>query len=149
MKSLMPKAAFAGLPMGAVARGVGMAALVVLSLALSGCASWQHSGINYPVSITWHDSSWCVPWELKAVLRRVSQRYGAVTVHSTHRWWLENWLKGGKARSFHLTCRAVDFSVRGDPPGVLNYLKSQKAVGGYARYPQRFYHIDNGARRTW
>lgn len=131
------------------ARSAALAALMSLSLALSGCATGKFGGINYPVSINWKDSSWCVPWSLKIVLRKVSQRFGPVRVHSTHRWLLENWLKGGKPRSYHLLCRAVDFSVRGDPGGVLQYLRSQKAVGGYSRYPQGFYHIDNGPRRTW
>lgn len=123
-----------------------------LGLALSGCAlfpQWQKSGINYPVSVDWNDTRWCVPFRLKVVLRRVSERFGPVTVHSTHRWPIENRRKGGKPRSYHLTCRAVDFSVRGDPDGVMQYLVSQPAVGGYSRYPQRFYHIDTGRRRTW
>ena len=122
--------------------------LLALATALSACATL--GGTNrYPVSIKWNDSSWCVPWRLKTVLHRVSRRYGPVTVHSTHRWLIENWLKGGKPRSYHLTCRAVDFDVRGDPPGVLEFLKAQREVGGYARYPQGFYHIDTGPRRTW
>ena len=129
-----------------------LVAVLAFSLALASCApprSWRSSGINYPVSITWNDTSWCVPWRLKGVLRRVSQRFGPVTVHSTFRWWLENWLKGGKPHSYHLSCRAIDFSVRGDPKGVLPWLRAQPEVGGYARYPQGFYHIDNGPRRTW
>ncbi|GIL02647.1 MAG: hypothetical protein BroJett030_25460 [Alphaproteobacteria bacterium] len=131
------------------AGGMGVAAvLVAVALVLSGCASLRQGG-GYPVSVTWKDTSWCVPWRLKGVLRRVSRRYGPVTVHSTHRWWLENWIKGGKSRSYHLSCKAVDFSVRGDPAGVIDYLRSQKAVGGYSRYPQGFYHIDIGPRRTW
>ena len=143
----MPNARPANRRAGAHRRA--MALLLALTLALSGCASLRYNGINYPVSITWNDSSWCVPWGLKIVLRKVSQRFGPVRVHSTHRWLIENWRKGGKPRSYHLLCRAVDFSVRGDPPGVLDYIRAQKAVGGYSRYPQGFYHIDNGPRRTW
>ena len=127
-----------------------LALSLTLSLALTGCArlpGWDSN--RYPVSITWNDSSWCVPWRLKTVLRRVSQRFGPVTVHSTFRWWLENWVKGGKPRSYHLSCRAVDFAVRGDPPGVLAFIRAQREVGGYSRYPQGFYHIDTGPRRTW
>ena len=55
----------------------------------------------------------------------------------------------GKPRSFHLSCRATDFSVAGDAGGVLDYLRSLPEVGGYARYPQGFFHIDTGPRRTW
>ena len=118
---------------------------LVLSLAfvLNGCALFR------PVPITWNDTKWCVPLELKLVLRKVALKFGAVRIHSTHRWPLENKRKGGKPKSYHLKCRAVDFSVAGDPQGVLEFVKSQSAVGGYSRYPQGFYHIDNGPRRTW
>lgn len=127
---------------------VAMAMLVVVSTVLAGCAT--PGGANrYAVSIQWNDTAWCVPFRLKTVLRRISRRYGPVRVHSTHRWLIENWIKGGKPRSYHLACKAVDFSVRGDPPGVLTFLKAQREVGGYARYKQGFYHIDTGPRRTW
>ena len=127
-------------------------AICVLALALSSCAlfpTWRASQAYYPVSITWNDARWCVPPRLKLALRKVSGRFGPVTVHSTHRWPIENWLKGGKKRSYHLACRAVDFGIRGDPQGVLNFLVALPEVGGYSRYPQGFYHIDTGPRRTW
>ena len=130
----------------------GVAVLVILSFFLNGCAGtgfWRQSGINYPVSVTWNDTRWCVPWRLKRALRKVSQRFGPVTVYSTHRWPMENKRKGGKPKSFHLRCKATDFAVRGDPSGVLDYLISLPEVGGYSRYPQGFYHIDTGPRRTW
>ncbi|MEP3016668.1 MAG: D-Ala-D-Ala carboxypeptidase family metallohydrolase, partial [Hyphomicrobiales bacterium] len=95
------------------------------------------------------DSSWCVPRKLKKVLNKVAKRYGKVTVHSTKRWWLENWWKGGAKDSYHLNCQAVDFSVGGNPSSVLAFLKSQKAVGGYKHYSSGHYHIDTGPRRTW
>ena len=127
-----------------------VAALVIVSLTLSGCAkngSWR--GINYPVQISWNDTSWCVPLRLKIALHKVSRRFGPIRVHSTHRWLFENWRKGGKPRSYHLTCRAVDFSIKGDPSGVTRYLISLPEVGGYKRYSRGFYHIDTGPRRTW
>jgi len=124
-------------------------ALALLAVALAGCASLRETGASHPVSVTWNDTSWCVPWKLKTVLNKVSQRYGPVTVHSTHRWMFENWRKGGASRSYHLACKAVDFSVRGDPAGVMEYLISRPEVGGYSRYPKGFYHIDVGPRRTW
>lgn len=137
-------------------RGTGKATLRVaatmlaVALVLSGCASWKLSGINYPVQIDWNDTRWCVPLRLKLVLRKVSRRFGKVVVHSTHRWPFENRRKGGKPRSYHLTCRAVDFSVRGaDPQAVKKYLISRPEVGGYSYYRQGFFHIDTGPRRTW
>lgn len=117
--------------------------VTVLAIMLNGCALFR------PAQITWNDTRWCVPPRLKVVLRKIARKYGPVRVHSTHRWPLENKLKGGKPRSYHLTCRAVDFSVKGDPAGVLDFIKSSRRVGGYSRYPQGFYHIDTGPRRTW
>lgn len=124
--------------------------LLAAAIGLSGCANWKLSGINYPVRIQWNDTRWCVPLRLKIVLRAVSRRFGPIVVHSTHRWPLENRRKGGKPRSYHLTCRAVDFSVRGaDPRAVKRYLVSRPEVGGYSYYRQGFFHIDTGPRRTW
>ncbi len=122
--------------------------LVFAATVLSGCASLPGQS-NYRTSVTWNDSSWCVPWSLKRVLKRVSREYGPVTVYSTHRWPMENKLKGGKPKSYHLRCRAVDFAVSSHDGDLTHYLKSQPEVGGYSRYPQGFYHIDNGPRRTW
>jgi uncharacterized protein YcbK (DUF882 family) len=117
--------------------------IVIPALALNGCA------IFLPAQIDWNDTRWCVPPKLKYVLHKVARKYGPVSVHSTHRWPLENWRKGGKPKSYHLTCRAVDFSVRGDSQGVIYYLRGSRYVGGYSRYPQGIYHIDTGPRRTW
>ncbi|WP_153771736.1 D-Ala-D-Ala carboxypeptidase family metallohydrolase [Labrenzia sp. CE80] len=126
----------------------------VVSLALAGCGSvagvtgfgWMtgsHSAVAY------NDTAWCVPRKLKKVLNRVAKRYGSVQVHSTKRWWLENWWKGGAKDSYHLNCRAVDFSVRGSPSSVVAFLKAQPEVGGYKHYSSGHYHIDTGPRRTW
>jgi hypothetical protein len=126
--------------------------LVAIGGHLSGCATkshWRNAAINYPVDIQWKDTRWCVPLALRATLARVSQRFGTVTVYSTHRWPLENRKKGGKKKSYHLRCRAVDFAVAGDPASVVEYLTRQKEVGGYRHYRQGFFHIDNGPRRTW
>lgn len=116
----------------------------VLAFGLGGCALFR------PAPIEWNDTRWCVPLELKVVLRKVARKFGPIRIHSTHRWPRENKRKGGKSKSYHLKCRAVDFSVIGGATGVTEFLKSQSAVGGYSYYPhQQFYHIDNGPRRTW
>ena len=124
--------------------------VAMTGLPISGCANLFGLG-SYSSKVHYNDTKWCVPRKLKRVLNRVADRYGPVTVHSTKRWWLENWWKGGAKNSYHLKCKAVDFSVRGgDPASVLAYLKSQSAVGGYSYYARTgHYHIDTGPRRTW
>ena len=117
--------------------------LLALSFVLSSCALFR------PAPVTWNDTKWCVPPELKRVIRQVALKFGSVNIHSTHRWPAENKRKGGKPKSYHLKCRAVDFSVKGDPSAVLAFIKNHPSVGGYSRYPQGFYHIDNGPKRTW
>lgn len=91
----------------------------------------------------------CVPGSLKAVLAKVSAKYGPVTVNSTYRSPGKNRKAGGKGKSMHLSCRAVDFRVHGNSRGLMQFLAAQKEVGGLNRYPSGFYHIDNGPRRTW
>jgi uncharacterized protein YcbK (DUF882 family) len=125
-----------------------MMIMVMASLPLTGCANLFGFG-SRTATVTYQDTSWCVPRRLKRTLKNVSRRYGPVTVHSTKRWWLENWWKGGARKSMHLNCRAVDFSVKGDPASVVAFLKSQRGVGGYKYYPSGHYHIDTGPRRTW
>lgn len=127
------------------------AAFLILAIAgtsLTGCANLSVFG-SRSATVTYRDTAWCLPPKLRRVLKRVAQRYGPVTVHSTHRWWLENRRKGGARNSYHLKCKAVDFSVDGDPASVVAFLKSQRAVGGYKYYSSGFYHIDTGPRRTW
>ena len=128
------------------------AALVMLfPLILTSCADGVNGfgAIFRPPQITWNDTSWCTPLELKIALNKISRRFGPVRVHSTHRWPLENARKGGTSRSYHLSCRAVDFAVPGNPSAVISYIRSLREVGGYSYYPRGFYHIDNGPRRTW
>lgn len=131
-----------------------MVVLLLLAPVLAGCGSvagvtgmgWMTASHN---KVSYNDTKWCVPRKLKKVLNRVAKRYGKVHVHSTKRWWLENWWKGGARNSYHLNCQAVDFTVAGDPASVLAFLRAQKEVGGYAHYSSGHYHIDTGPRRTW
>nr|WP_306263814.1 DUF882 domain-containing protein [Pararhizobium sp. IMCC3301] len=125
-------------------------AIILLALALVGCASYSASRVNYPnATVTYSDTKWCVPRRLKRVLQEVAGQFGNVSVTSTKRWWLENWLKGGARKSWHRKCKATDFSVRANPDQVVRFLKSHPDVGGYKYYPAGFYHIDVGPRRTW
>jgi uncharacterized protein YcbK (DUF882 family) len=91
----------------------------------------------------------CVPGSLIKVLKRVSAKYGPITVNSTFRSKGKNRRIGGRSKSLHLSCRAVDFRVHGSSRGLIKFLMAQKGVGGFNRYPSGFYHIDNGPRRTW
>ena len=126
-------------------------ATLALPLLLSACASDNFTTFFKPAKITWNDTSWCTPLQLKSAITKVAKKFGPVRVHSTHRWPLENKRKGGKSKSYHLSCRAVDFSVKGgNSKEITNYLKSMWEVGGYSYYPRgNFYHIDTGPRRTW
>jgi uncharacterized protein YcbK (DUF882 family) len=99
--------------------------------------------------IKWIAPGHCVPASLKAVLNAVAARYGPITVNSTARSATKNRKVGGRSKSFHLGCRAVDFRVHGRTKGLMQFLASQKGVGGLKRYSSGFYHIDNGPRRTW
>jgi Peptidase M15 len=82
----------------------------------------------------------CVPGSLIKVLKRIS-----ATFRSTSK----NRKVGGRGKSMHLSCRAVDFRVHGASRGLIQFLQAQSEVGGFNRYPSGFYHIDNGPKRTW
>jgi uncharacterized protein YcbK (DUF882 family) len=100
-------------------------------------------------AIVFRAPSRCVPGSLIRVLKRVSARYGPITVNSTWRAPSKNRRIGGRSKSLHLSCRAVDFRVHGSSRGLAKFLLAHKEVGGFNRYPSGFYHIDNGPRRTW
>jgi uncharacterized protein YcbK (DUF882 family) len=99
--------------------------------------------------IKWSAPANCVPGSLKGVLKKVAARFGPITVSSTARSRAKNRRVGGRSKSYHLGCRAVDFRVHGSTRGLGAFLASQKAVGGLKRYRSGFYHIDNGPRRSW
>ena len=128
--------------------------VLILCLTLSACSSLPGLyRIGGKGSVNYQRISWCVPWSLKRVLRRVAHRYGDVTVISTWRSPWHNWRVGGAGRSYHKTCQAVDFKVRGaNMREVYRYVKSQSAVGGHKLYSARrggHIHIDTGPRRSW
>ena len=99
--------------------------------------------------IKWSAPSNCVPASLKGVIQNVAARFGPITVSSTSRSRAKNARVGGRSKSFHLGCRAVDFRVHGSTKGLIAFLSAQKNVGGIKRYSSGFYHIDNGPRRSW
>ncbi len=92
----------------------------------------------------------CVPARLKRVINDVRARFGKVIITSTNRSKRHNRLVGGKKRSYHLGCRAIDFYVKGRTKGLVSYLARHPGVGGYKRYARTgHYHIDTGPKRTW
>lgn len=91
----------------------------------------------------------CVPGQLKSVISQVSKKFGRVTINSTHRSRGYNRKVGGKRRSYHLRCQAVDFRVSGNTRGLTRWLARHPKVGGFKRYRSGFYHIDTGPKRTW
>jgi hypothetical protein len=91
----------------------------------------------------------CLPASLKRVLAEASRRFGTIWVTSAHRSVERNRLVGGRPRSFHLECRAVDFRPERNPLGLMAFLRGRPEVGGLKRYPNGLFHIDDGPRRTW
>lgn len=91
----------------------------------------------------------CVPKRLKIVVDQVSRKFGKVRVNSTHRSRAHNRRVGGKSRSYHLRCQAVDFSLYGSKRGLYKFLRNHPFVGGFKVYPGGHIHIDTGPRRTW
>ena len=92
----------------------------------------------------------CVPAQLKSVINDVRRQFGAVTINSTHRTKRRNRMVGGRSRSYHLRCQAIDFVVKGRTKGLVAYLARHPKVGGYKRYSHSgHYHIDTGPKRTW
>lgn len=135
-------------------RSVPIASLLAVSLLVASCSSLP---VLYRIggegTVHYKKASWCVPWSLKRVLRRVAHRYGDVVVFSTWRSPWHNWRVGGASSSYHKTCQAVDFKVRGaNMRRVYAYVKRQSAVGGHKLYSRRrggHIHIDTGPRRSW
>ena len=91
----------------------------------------------------------CVPGRLKSVISQVSRKFGRVVINSTHRSRRKNRMVGGKRKSYHIGCRAVDFRVHGKTRGLTRWLARHPKVGGWKRYRSGFYHIDTGPKRTW
>lgn len=91
----------------------------------------------------------CVPEALKTVLAAVADRFGPVSIESTHRSRAHNRRAGGARASMHLSCRAVDFRVKAPSRGVLAFLRSHPVVGGAKVYRNGIIHVDDGERRNW
>lgn len=91
----------------------------------------------------------CLPGNLLAVIADLAGKFGPVSIESTHRGKNRNRRAGGARHSLHLSCRAIDFRVKGRTRGIMAYLSSRPEVGGLKRYRNGIIHIDNGERRSW
>lgn len=87
----------------------------------------------------------CLPPVLKAILGKISDKYGAVKVTST---WRPPWR--ARRGSYHKRCEAMDFRVPGvRPRTVLEWARNLSEVGGNKVYWNGLIHIDTGPRRPW
>ncbi len=88
----------------------------------------------------------CLPGSLKSKLAQIKSKFGAVRVISTYRRGAR--IAGSGRRSYHASCRAVDFyPPRGKYRAVARWLKANHS-GGVGTYScgMSHIHIDNGPR---
>lgn len=89
----------------------------------------------------------CLPQSIKNQLNYINNNFGKVRIISTHR-------PGARTpkgtRSYHASCRAVDFYVSKNQSAAARYLKANWN-GGVGTYSGRHnhIHIDNGPRYRW
>jgi uncharacterized protein YcbK (DUF882 family) len=143
---IIPPAQYASLPSDNRADDPGVTGSLPNTKTLSGFASLVYQGAitlraNAPIN--------CTPGDLRDVVASVAEKFGPVSVESTHRTSGRNWRAGGARHSLHLSCRAVDFRVRARARGVMAYLRAHPQVGGLKIYRNGIIHIDNGERRSW
>lgn len=88
----------------------------------------------------------CLPSGLKAKLSQIRAKFGPVRIVSTHRPGAR--IAGSGKRSYHASCRAVDFHPpKGKYSQVVSWLKANHG-GGVGTYScgMHHIHIDNGPR---
>ncbi len=91
-------------------------------------------------------STKCLPGVVKKRLAQIRSKFGKVRVISTHRPGAR--IAGSGKRSYHASCRAVDFHPpKGKYRAVLAWLKSNHK-GGVGSYScgMHHLHVDNGPR---
>lgn len=100
----------------------------------------------------WHRPVACVPHGLIAMADRIAARFhkGPAFIVSGYRSPSHNRAVHGARHSYHLQCRAVDFSVVGVSSWALFQAARKMHHGGIGHYAGRnFIHIDDGPRREW
>lgn len=88
----------------------------------------------------------CLPGILKTRLNQIRKKFGKVRIVSTHRPGAR--IAGSGKRSYHASCRAVDFHPpKGKYRAVVNWLKKVHK-GGVGTYScgMHHIHIDNGPK---
>ena len=88
----------------------------------------------------------CLPGALKSKLSQIRQKFGPVSIVSTHRPGAR--IAGSGKSSYHASCRAVDFHPpKGKYREVVAWLKANHS-GGVGTYScgMHHVHIDNGPR---
>lgn len=88
----------------------------------------------------------CLPASVKSTLAEIRAKFGPIEIASTHRPGAR--IAGTGRRSYHASCRAVDFNPpRGKYQEVANWLKANHK-GGVGTYGcgMHHIHIDNGPR---
>jgi uncharacterized protein YcbK (DUF882 family) len=91
----------------------------------------------------------CLPGSVNSMLGQIKSRFGSVRIISTYRKGAR--IAGSGRRSYHASCRAVDFHPpKGKYRAVVSYLK-RNFHGGVGTYRCRMHHIhiDNGPRTRW
>lgn len=99
------------------------------------------SNSAYAVNLKGHG---CLPPSIKSVLKTVERKFGKIHVISSRG--KRPRLASGK-RSYHESCRAADFYLRGNKRAAISWLKLNWS-GGVITYSGRMnhVHIDNGPR---
>lgn len=96
-----------------------------------------------------HAEAGCMPSQLRSLLNQIRSKFGPVQVISTHRPGAR--IAGSGRRSYHASCRAVDFHPpRGKYRQVVAWLKRNHR-GGVGTYSCTLHHIhiDTGPRVRW
>jgi hypothetical protein len=120
----------------------------ILRSSIIACCAILVSVAAIPISSTGVEAAGtrCLPGALKSRLDQIRAQFGPVRIVSTYRRGAR--IAGSGKRSFHASCRAVDFvPPRGKYGQVANWLK-QVHGGGVGTYSCGMHHIhlDNGPR---
>jgi uncharacterized protein YcbK (DUF882 family) len=113
------------------------AALMLLSITLTATPASARGETENPS---------CLPGNVKNMLSKVRAKFGSIELVSTFRPGAR--IRGSGHRSYHATCRAVDFNPpRGKYSAVVAFLKANWS-GGVGTYSCNFHHIhiDNGPK---